>query len=252
MPFVLGGLTVILIQILCAVHCVRSGRNQGWLMLIIFLPLLGSGAYFFIEVLPGLGQRREVKLAKAAAVRRIDPEREIRAAREALETADTAANQIALADRLAELERWDEAVPHYRDGIAKSPRPERGPATRLARVLHEAGRPAEALAVIEALPATQSNSERDRAGLLRAKVLEELGQDEAALALYRDVGERLPGGEAQCREAAVLMRLERRGEALAPLEEVERRLKRLDKHERRRERDMYDWALRTLGELRGS
>ena len=75
MPFVLGGLTIILIQILCAVHCVRSGRNQGWLMLIIFLPLLGSGAYFFIEVLPGLGQRREVKLAKAAAVRAIDPER---------------------------------------------------------------------------------------------------------------------------------------------------------------------------------
>lgn len=251
MPLVLGGITIILIQILCAVHCVRRGRNQGWIMLIIFLPLVGSAAYFFVEVLPGLGQRREVRLAKEAAVRKFDPERELRAAQAALETADTAANRIALADQLAALERWDEAVPHYREGIAKAPRPERGPSTRLSRALFEGGRAAEALAVLDGLPETSSTSERDRASLLRAKVLEELGEDAAALTLYRDLGERMPGGEPQCREAGLLLRIGRRDEALAPLEEVERRLKRLDKHERSREREMYDWAMMELRELRG-
>jgi len=251
MPLIFGGLTIIAIQILCAVHCIRRGGNPGWLMLIIFLPAIGSLAYFLIEVLPGLGQSREVRAAKAAAVKAIDPERELRMAREALDLADTAANRIALADRLAELERWDEAVPHYQEGITKAPRAERGPATRMARAMFEAGRAAEARAVLESLPETQSASERDRADLLLAQVLEAEGEDARALALYTDIGERLPGGEAQCRQAALLLRLGRPAEARAPLEEVERRLKLLDRHERARERDMYDWAARELAQLRG-
>lgn len=249
---IFGGLGIILIQILCAVHCVRGGRPQGWLMVIIFLPLLGSLAYFVMEVLPGLGQSREARAAKAAAVKAIDPEREVRAAREAVELADTAANRIGLADRLAELERWGEAVDHYRIGIGKVPRPERGPATRLAVALYEGGRAAEAREVLEGLPETESPSERDRADLLAAKVLEELGDDAAALAQYADVGERLPGGEAQCRQAGLLLRLGRRDEARAALEEVERRLKRVGKHERTREREMYEWAMRELAGLRGA
>jgi len=251
MPLILGGLGIIALQIFCAVHCVRHGRNQGWLMLIIFLPLLGSLAYVAMEIMPGAAPRREVRAAKAAAVKAIDPERELRAAREALELADTAANRIALADRLAELERWGEAIPEYQAGIAKAPRPERGPATRLARALFEANRIGEARAVLEGLPETQSGAERDRANLLLARVLDEQGEDERALALYRDLGERMPGGEPQCRAAAILLRTGRPGEAQAALEEVERRLKRLDRGERARERDMYDWAMRTLNELRG-
>lgn len=247
---IFGGLGIILIQILCAVHCVRTGR-QNWLMLIILLPFLGSVAYFLMEVLPGLGQRREVRLAKEKAVKAIDPERDLRTARERLELADTAANQIAVADRLAELERWDEAVDYYRAGIAKSPRPERGPGTRLAVTLYEAGRAAEALEVLNALPETASPSESDRANLLRAKLLEQLGEDAEALALYAEAGERLPGGEAQCRAAALLIRLGRADEAVAALEEVERRLKLLDKRERAKQRDMYDWAMRELAGLRG-
>lgn len=251
MPLIFGGLTVILIQILCAVHCVRSGRNQGWLMVIIFLPLVGSLAYFVIEILPGMGQTRELRAAKAAAVKAVDPEREVRAAQEAIEVADTAASRLALADRLTDLERWGEAIPHYEIGIAKAPRPERGAGFRLARAQYQAGRAVEARATIAALPETGSPSERDRTSLLLAKVLDEVGEHDAALALYGDVGERLPGGEAQCRAAALLLRLDRRDEARAMIEEVERRLKRIDRHERAAHRDMYDWAARTLAELRG-
>jgi hypothetical protein len=250
-PLILGGIGIILIQILCAVHCIRHGRNQGWLMLIIFLPAIGSLAYFLIEILPGMGQRREVRAAKAAAVRAIDPEREVRAAREALEVADTAANRLAMADRLVELERWAEAIPHYQAGITKAPRVERGAATRLARAMFQASRFAEARAVLKGLPETQSLSERDRADLLLAQVLEAEGEDERALAIYADVGERLPGGEAQCREAGLLLRLGRGAQARAPLEEVERRVKRVDRHELARERDMYEWAARELAQLRG-
>lgn len=248
MPLLIVG--SIVIQILCAVHCVRHGRSQLWLLVIIFFSMLGCFAYFCFEILPELTGRRQVRLAKAAAVRKIDPERGLRSAREALDTADTAANRIALGDAYAELERWGEAVPHYRQGIAKAPAPERGVQMRLARALFEAGEARAAYAVLEGLPETRSQSETDRSKLLLARVSEELGETAKALVLYHEIGERLPGAEAQCREAALLIHLGRRRDAIAPLEEVERRLKRIDSYEWSSNRDMYDWAARTLAELR--
>jgi hypothetical protein len=46
------------------------------------------------------------------------------------------------------------------------------------------------------------------------------------------------------------MRLGRKDEALPLLEETARRAKRIDRYERMRDGDMYDWAARTLAELR--
>ncbi len=70
-----------------------------------------------------------------------------------------------------------------------------------------------------------------------------------ALALYSDVAERMPGGEAKCRQAALLITAGRRSEARRVLEEVEQRAKRLDRFQRAEAADMYAWAERTLAEL---
>jgi hypothetical protein len=215
------------------------------------LAAAGQPCYFLIEVLPGLGQRREVRAARSAVVRKLDPERELRAALDSLDIADTAANQIAVADRLVGLERWAEAIPHYEQGLAKAPRREFGVTLRLARAAFEAEQTAKAREVLDALPPTNSQSERDRADLLLARVLEELGEEDRALALYAEAGLRLPGAEAQCRRAALLMRLGRPHDARLVLEEVEAKAKRLDRHQRAAERQMYDWANRSLGELQG-
>src|SRR3954452_15222403 len=96
----------ILIQIACAVHCVRNNRNSMWLMVIIFLSLPGCLAYSIFEILPAYAGRREVRALKSAATRKLDPEREIRLAREAVETADTAANHTNLGDALAATGSW--------------------------------------------------------------------------------------------------------------------------------------------------
>ena len=70
--------------------------------------------------------------------------------------------------------------------------------------------------------------------------------------MYEDLGRRMAGCEAQCRQAGLLIAEGRRAEALDPLAEVERRLKRLDRMERAKDAPMYDWAARTLAELRGA
>jgi hypothetical protein len=243
----------LLLQIACAVHCVRNGRNGMWLMVILVFPVLGCLAYAWFEILPHYAGRREVRVAKAAASRKLDPDRDVRRAREAVDTADTAANRTFLADALAETGAWEEAAIHYTQAIAKSPGAgDRAVKMKLARAELEVGDPAAAKALLADLPLSGSPSENDRTALLLARAHDDLDETEPALALYEDVGHRLAGAEAQCRQAALLIRIGRRAEALAPLEEAERRVRRIDRFERMRDADMYDWAERTLGELRSA
>ena len=98
---------------------------------------------------------------------------------------------------------------------------------------------------------SRSPSENDLSSLLLARVLEQQGEAPRALGIYGEVGARLPGAGAQCRQAALLISLGRGREALPLLVEVERRLKRIDSHERAANAEMYDWAMRNLAELRG-
>ena len=241
---------VLLLQIACVVHCVRTGRSTTWIMVIMFFPVLGSLAYGWFEILPSYAGRREVRRMKSAAVRVLDPERDLRLAREAVETTDTVDSRIRLGDALADLGRWAEAIRHYDIADGRNATPDRSLRVRLARASFEAGQDKRARQLLEALPESLSASENDRASLLLARVLEQEGEEERALEIYSDVGKRLPGAEAQCRQAALLLKLGRRSAALPVLIEVERRVKRLDSHERAKDADMYDWAARSLAELR--
>jgi hypothetical protein len=242
---------IILLQIACAVHCVRSGGNGLWVMIIVFFPVLGSLAYVVMEVLPRHGASRTVRKVKGAAVKVIDPERDLRAARASLETADTAANRTLFADTLAERGLWAEAIGHYEAGEAKAPGgSDRAIRFKCAGACFEAGRFKAARDLVDSLPPSASQSDNDRAALLRARLDEEAGETERALALYADLGERMPGAEAQCRRAALLITLGRDSEAMGPLIEGERRARRMDRHERARLADMYAWAAETLAELR--
>jgi hypothetical protein len=249
MPWLIAS---VMVQIACAVHCVRNRGNSLWLMVIIFLSLPGCAAYAVFEILPQFTGRREVRAVRDAAARKLDPDRELRAARDALETADTAANRTRLGDALAEKGEWREAASHYRQAVAKTPGEDRAGKVRVARASLEAGEAVEAKRLLEALTPSASPSENDRTALLLARSLDQLGEADPALALYADVGERMPGAEAQCRQAALLIASGRAGDAIPVLEEAERRARRLDKMERRKQSDMYDWAAQTLRELRGA
>jgi hypothetical protein len=247
---VLVFVAIIALQIACVVHCIRRGRSGLWIMAIVFFPVLGSLAYIILEVLPAYSGRREVRAIKQAAAKAIDPERDLRRAREALDIADTAANRTDVADALAALGRWSEAIAHYEQAEAKAPGIDRGLRLKLATACFEAERSDRALALIESLPPSGSASENDRASLLHARLLEEAGQAGRAIAIYADIGERMAGGEALCRQAALLLAEGRGVEALALLAEVEKRAKRMDRYERARNADMYEWAADQLAELR--
>jgi hypothetical protein len=239
---------IIALQVSCIVHVVRHGRSTIWITALIFLPVASTIAYFIVEILPTMRHNRHVRAARQKVVETLDPERELRAAQQQLEIADTMANRIRVADALTALGRHSEALPLYQRGAG--PRPDFRTGEKLARSLFLNDKPKEALSVLDALPNVTGQSDRDRTTLLRARIFEDMGRSDDALELYSEVMDRLAGDEARCRYAALLLKLGRRGEALRVLEEVEQRLKYVDRHTRASDGRMYDWAMRELTGLR--
>lgn len=237
------------IQVAMIIDVIRNRRNNLWIMALLFLPVASTIAYVVIEVLPRFQHHRHVRHARAEVTRRLDPEREVRSARAALELADTVANRSRLADALSDLGRDREALPLYRAATGKTPDFRSG--ERLARSLFVNDEPVEALKVLDSLPAPFGQSDKDRAALLRARILEELGRHEEALPIYAAVSQRLSGDEARCRHAALLLKMGRERDARMVLQEVEQRIKHVDRQTRLDDKAMYDWALDELARLRG-
>jgi hypothetical protein len=246
MPYLL----LVAIQVVCIIDVIRNGRNQYWIMALIFLPVASTIAYLIVEVLPGMQGNRHVRMARANVVQALDPDREVRAARSALDLTDTVANRVRLADALAALGKYGEALPLYHEAVAMGPVDIRT-AEKVARAEFETGDAAGALERLDEAPPSSTQSDRDRQGLLRARILDQLGRKDEALAIYADLVTRLPGEEARCRYAALLIDQGWDKKAQAVLEEVESRMKRLTRHQRAAEADMYRWAMDQLGKLRG-
>lgn len=241
---------IIALQIACIVHVIKTGRNQLWIGALFFLPVASAIAYFVVEILPGLQGNRHVRTVRAKAITAIDPERELRAARSALELADTVANKVRVADALAALGRHDEAVPLYVNALANMGGADTRTEAKLAASRFETGDAAGALAVLDGLEPPSGQSERDRHALLRARIYEHLGRKDEALAILADLVTRYPGEEARCRYAALLLAEGYDGRARRVLEEVEQRMRRLDRQQRAAEAEMYKWAADTLRDLR--
>ena len=242
-------LGILAIQIYCIVDVIRRGRNTFWILPLLIAPGVSAIAYFIVEIMPGLQHNRHVRTARQQIVEKIDPERELRAAQQALDLAETMANHMRLADALSELGRHKEALIHYQRGAGAIPDFRTG--EKLARSLFMNDKPREALSVLDKLPKVTGQTDRDRAALLRARILEDMGQTDEALTLYGEICDRVAGDEARCRYAALLLKAARTGEARRVLEDVEHRMKFLDRHTRNAEAPMYDWAMRELATLRG-
>lgn len=239
---------ILAFQVYCIVDVIRRGRSTIWIMALVFLPLASGIAYFIVEILPTLQHNRHVRTAKRQIVEKLDPERELRAAQQQLDIADTMANRIRVADALTELGRYKEALPLYQRGAGT--RPDFRTGEKLARSLYLNDRNDEALSMLDSLPMVTAQSDLDRTKLLRARIMEDMGRTDEALELYGEVMDRLPGDEARCRYAALLLKVGRKGEAVRVLEEVEQRMKYIDRHTKASNGPMYDWAMKELTALR--
>jgi hypothetical protein len=200
------GVLLLLAQVACAVHVVRTGRHQVWIYLVVFVPVVGMAAYFFAEILPELMHSRRARQAAAGIEKAVNPGRRLREALRRAHVTPTTENQAALAAEYLLAGQPAEAVALYREALAGIHATDPGLMLGLARALFAAEKPAEAQAALEALLAANPRYNSPEAHLLYARSLEEQGKVDAAILEYRMLVNYYPGQEARCRYGMLLQR----------------------------------------------
>lgn len=175
MPFAGLGLHVVL-ALICAVHAVRTRQNSYWLFILFAFPLLGSVAYFFGVYLPHSRLERGALKVVSAAVRAIDPQREVREARLAYDEAPTAQNSMRLAAALLDVGDASAAAAQYAQCLqgpfANDPEIRLG----AARALVDCTRYAEALQHLDMLRRERPEFSPEGVTLLTARSLAGCGR----------------------------------------------------------------------------
>ncbi len=86
----------IILQVICVIHCLKKGKQNNWIWIIVFVPLVGCIAYLFTEIFTG----RDMQSVQSGVGSVFNPGGRIRRLENNLKFADTFANRVALADAL--------------------------------------------------------------------------------------------------------------------------------------------------------
>jgi len=215
-------------SLVCGIHVVRTGREMFWLWLFIIGPLIAPAFYLFAVIVPEMLGGRTARTLGRAARQAIDPERDYRAAKAALEDAPTVGARMRLARAAEALNKWSEAEALWRDSAVGQFAEDPAVLLGHALALLELDRHADALARLEALEKLGSEGHTPAAALAFARAYEGLGRYDEADGPYRYAADRLPGLEAAGRYVAFLAKAGRGEDARLGLAEVERRYAKIN------------------------
>jgi len=192
------------IQLACAVHCVRSGRETYWIYIILFLPGFGWLLYVITQVLPELRYNRQLKRARSSFGKAVNPLGDVRRLEEQLEIADNIDNRLQLADACANSGQAHRAVELYQQCLTGPYVDDPHILLKLARVQFDLEQPAETRKTLDHLIAANPDFNSTDGHLLYARSLEKLGETQAALEEYAALEDAYPGEEARIRYAGLL------------------------------------------------
>jgi hypothetical protein len=177
------GPLLLIAQIACLVHVIRTGRPYWWLWLIFGFPVVGMGAYLFLEVRPAAlrGDWNSILW------RLKSPQERIRILEAELEDSSTVKNRLRLAEELHAAQHYDRECEVLADGLRGPFKDDSQLLMRLAQAHLEAGRIEEARGIVERTVPDRSVDSQLHYSLLKARVLGKLGHSAEAEALFQDL-----------------------------------------------------------------
>ncbi len=241
LPLNLLLLSLALSVALC-VHAVRTRQDSFWLWIILMFQPLGGLVYFVAIVVPALVRGPRARKLKEGAREALDPQRDYREARAAMDDTPTVQHRMRFAAAAMAIGRFEEAEAAYREAAQGVHADD--PALQLgrAKALIELGRGQEALGPLEAIERAGEGTAASILAFARAYQL--LQRPDEAERAYRAAVERMPGLEAIARYAAFLRAVGRGREAAELVAEIDRRTERVSGPFKKEARAWREFATR--------
>lgn len=104
---------IIALQGFCIYHCYTNRNSYYWIFAIIFLPLIGSLLYLFMNVF----RKGDIEKVQENLVTVINPSKKINDLEKKFKFSETFENQVALADAYLEEEMYSDAISHYESSL---------------------------------------------------------------------------------------------------------------------------------------
>ena len=239
---------ILIIQLACAAHLIRSGRSYIWFLPIIFVPLLGCIAYVVLAVLPDMAGSRSARRFADNVSNMADPGRAYREKLRDVEMVGSANAKRALAEECIKRGRFQDAVDLYQ-GAMNGPLGDSDPALLrgIARARLLAGDGLGAVEAFEKLNQVDKAAFDADVELDYARALALVGRTEDALHRYESVVTRYPGEEARCRFAVLLKTLGQTERAQALFQEIVKSVRSAPGYYRSRQNEWYRIAREQLG-----
>jgi hypothetical protein len=240
MPFAL----VIILQLIAVVHLLRTGRSMIWLMVIVFLPVVGVLAYFIIEVLPSFGQNPAARKALSRARKAIDPNRGVREGSLNYERSQNVDTASKLAGELTMAGRHDEAIKvcmEARTGLFED---DPKILLALANAQFAASRYTDVIATLDYLREKNPGFRSADGHLIYARALDESGATARALEEYAALVNYYPGAEARVRQAMLYKKTGDHAHAAELFAALLKDARLAPKHFQRSEREWIELAKR--------
>lgn len=216
---ILAGL-LLLIQFSFAFHALKTGRPYWWIFIIMGFPVMGCLIYYFVEVFPNSREHRKVNKTARKIAKVLQPDADLKRRVEELEVCGSIDNKTALAEECMGSGMYPEAYALYASCLT-------GAYQSDGKILFGAAKAAvenqdwdNAAATLARLKSDAPKTRPLDVRLLEARVLEGRGENDAALAAYRDLVPVFVGLEARYRYGAFLARLERHEAASHMFDEV--------------------------------
>jgi len=177
------GPVLLLAQLACLIHVIRSGRPYWWLWVIFGFPIVGLTAYLLLEVRQSVAKGDLHTLLWRL---KSSPER-IRILEEALADSTTVKNRLRLSDELHAAHQFDRECQVLAEGLRGPFKDDPQLLMRLAQAHLEAGRVDEAAAMIARTTPERSLDSQLQHSLLKARVLSKQGRADEAMPIFREL-----------------------------------------------------------------
>ncbi len=237
----MSGLLILnfIIQIICSIHVIKTGRKKIWLLAIFIAPGIGSIVYFIMELLPDLAGSNTSERANISNSKKTNPDRAYRQAKENLESFESIENQLRFAEATLGIGEYDEAIARLEKCLTGQFTTDPKIRLKLVTAHFISGNMPEVLNQLNLIKEQNNGYQSQQGHLMYAQALEKMGHYNEAISYYEGQTAQSTGEELRARFAMLLMNRGQNEKAAEIFKTIIENVDRSPKHDKLEQNEWY-------------